>query len=378
MPEVNLLRDTLPEDEKKTEQEKRKARSGKIPVTNPALVTPPASTAQLARGVGSRLRRVFAVFGRSKKPVPTPHILSMGPIPAPVDAAKVEKPQPMRPAKQQKALPPPPQPPRLPVTMTPGLPTPGTSTPKVPMPLQPKVPVPVQARPPAMSGSTPAVASTVKNTPATSHEAQGGGDADGSIPSVNLVPEELQSSAGSKSKLITLGFIAGITIMLIAIASVGMMLVQNALHKQAVAIQDDIQRIDQNLKGLIDQKRKAQTLHQDTLRAIGLLEKHIYWTRFLAQLEAVTVDTVVFHNLTADQSGRVTVNASGKDFRSVARQLVAFQKDNTFIKEASITSASAKDDKGVMVVDFTATLTLQDGVFYRTLGTQTPAGGATP
>lgn len=185
------------------------------------------------------------------------------------------------------------------------------------------------------------------------------------VPGVNLVPEELQNAAGSKNKLVMIILTAAITLLLIGVASVGMLLVKQMLTKQANDIKQDIEQMSGQRKKLTAQKRDAIKLHEETLQAMDLLNKHIYWTQFFKQLEEVTVDTVAYRSVTADQAGRVTILATGADFRSVARQLIAYQNDAEFIKEASITSASMRQEAGASAtVDFTATITLQPGAFY--------------
>ncbi len=208
-----------------------------------------------------------------------------------------------------------------------------------------------------------------------------GGPASGEplVPGVNLVPEELQHAAGSRNKLVMLGLTAAITVLIVGVASVGMLLIQQVLTKQADTIQTDIAQMDAQRTRLTVQKRSAIQLHNDTLQAMDILNKHIYWTRFFQQLEEVTTDTVQYRSVTADQAGRVTILASGTDFRSVARQLIAYQQDTAFIKDVSITSASVRQGAGAATaVDFTATLTLQTGAFFlsattATTSSQTPS-----
>lgn len=232
-------------------------------------------------------------------------------------------------------------------------------------PFAPHRPLGEQAVPPSPPAAPQPVAQTVGKKgdgKMTAGERDVGGP---TIPGVNLVPEELQGAAGSKNKLIMLGLTAGITVLLIAVAWVSILLVQRILTKQADAIRDDIAQMDSQRKQLAAQKRSAIQLHKDTLQAIDLLKKHVYWTQFFKQLEEVTVDSVSYRSVTADQAGRVTVLATGADFRSVARQLVAFQRDTAFIKDVSITSATARQEAGAgAAVDFTATLTLQPGAFF--------------
>lgn len=185
------------------------------------------------------------------------------------------------------------------------------------------------------------------------------------IPGVNLVPEDLLASSAGKNRLVMLGFLALITVLLVGATYIILSLFLDKMKEEAKINTDEVQQMQNDLRGLKDQERAAENLHTLTLQVQQLLTTHIYWTKFFAGLEKYTVDSVYYRSMSADRAGRLTLAATGKDFRSVARQLVAFEQATDFIKTVSVTSAAVRTSGTTQVVDFSATITLLDTVFYR-------------
>ncbi len=185
------------------------------------------------------------------------------------------------------------------------------------------------------------------------------------IPGVNLVPEDLLASSAGQNRLVMLGFLALITVLLVGATYIILALFLDKMKAEAKTNTDEVQQMQRDLRDLKDQEKVAENLHTLTLQAQQLLTTHVYWTKFFVGLEKFTVDSVYYRSMTADRAGRLTLAATGKDFRSVARQLVAFQQASDFIKTVSITSAAVRSAGTAQVVDFTATITLVDTAFYR-------------
>ena len=114
-------------------------------------------------------------------------------------------------------------------------------------------------------------------------------------------------------------------------------------------------------------KTEAQKI-QGQLEAIkNLLTSHLYWTKFFDLLEKNTVPDVYYTNFVAGADGEIALSAVGKSFSSVAEQLTAFREAKDFIKEVSITGASAQVDPTGQVteVNFEVDLKLIPGVFLK-------------
>lgn len=228
-------------------------------------------------------------------------------------------------------------------------------------PPAPRSPVPLP-RPPSPQFTAPRFPQA-KRTPRT-----GGSQRtppERNVPGVNLVPEDLIVNTAGQNRLVMLGLFVLMTVLAVAATFLLLSLYLSRMKTEAQANTKDIQSMQSELQTMQATQKSAQSLHAMTLQVQQLLGTHIYWTKFLTGLEHNTVDTVYYRGLTADRAGRLTLLATGKDFRSVSRQLVAFQQATDFVKDVAISSASMRADGSSQVVDFTATITLADSVFYR-------------
>lgn len=189
-----------------------------------------------------------------------------------------------------------------------------------------------------------------------------GGDG---VLAVNLMPNDLQGGLEGKNNLVRLAIVAVAALCLVALVYLGLSLYQTRVTSQAQSNQARIQQVEQRMSQLSAKQREAVAFHKSTLGVMNLLNRHLYWTKFFRGLEKYTVDSVAFHGVNADRSGRVTLTASAKSYRSVAEQLIAFQQAKDFVQTVSITSATAHEGPEGSTVDFSASLTLVDDVFYR-------------
>lgn len=188
---------------------------------------------------------------------------------------------------------------------------------------------------------------------------------DDSVLEVNLVPSDLQSGTSGKNYLVRLAIVAVAALCAVAVVYLALSLYQARVTSQAQSNQAQIQQVEQRLSQLSAKQREAVAFHKSTLGAMNLLSRHLYWTKFFRLLEQYTLETVSFHGITADRSGRVTLSASAKSFRAVAEQLIVFEGADDFVQTVSITSASAQEGQAGQTVEFSASLTLVDDVFYR-------------
>ena len=120
---------------------------------------------------------------------------------------------------------------------------------------------------------------------------------------------------------------------------------------------------------------EAQALQQELLTMQQLLGAHRYWTRVFDALQKVTIDEVYFTSFSSASDGSLELSAHGRDYESVARQLVAFQQATDVIATVSITGASAildQDTCQVGEVGFAASLRLRPEVFFIPLTSPQP------
>ncbi len=107
---------------------------------------------------------------------------------------------------------------------------------------------------------------------------------------------------------------------------------------------------------------------QGNLKTIKeLLNSHIYWTKFFGLLEKYTLADVFYTNFSMSGKEKLTIAATGRDYITVAKQLVAFQDAADFAKTVKIDAAAAQTDEQNQIsgVTFTINLDLGPDVFSR-------------
>lgn len=195
---------------------------------------------------------------------------------------------------------------------------------------------------------------------------------------VNLLPEELVGQYEPRKKLINLGITSGLTVVAVAAIYVIMIVYQSSIVSRTETVRTEANTINQQISQLQETRTAALAL-KDKVEAIAeRLDQHIYWTTFFAQLEKYTVPDVYYSNVFAgDINGQLTLEATGRDFSSVARQLLAFQQADDFVETVVINSASrvSEVEGGGETVSFGIELKLVEGVFFKTAAAadQTPA-----
>lgn len=210
---------------------------------------------------------------------------------------------------------------------------------------------------------------TEKKPSVSSQDTSAGGplrDTEESHLGVNLVPEELLSGSKRHNQLLLYGLSVGLSVLFIALVFVGMTLFERNIISTTEERQAEIAAIDQQLKTLGPSREKAVQLDKDLGQIVQMLDTHTYWTKYFSLIEKYTIDTVLFRSVTADLSGRMTLSASGPDYRSVARQLIAFQEAKDLVETVSITAAaSAQTDEGTRV-DFSVSIKFLDSALHCT------------
>jgi len=189
---------------------------------------------------------------------------------------------------------------------------------------------------------------------------------------VNLIPVELahEPELDVKRRL----FIGGLAIFVSAIIVVGIYLGMTwyqvrityeikQLEAKITALDADIERLDKDKKEALDLQERLALIR-------NLIDQHTYWTKFFELLEKNTVRDVYYTNFAMAGTDSVTIAAVGKDYRSVAEQLVAFEQAKDFIKDVRIDSASSEIDgqSGLSLgVTFNINLEFVPGVFNKPL-----------
>lgn len=108
------------------------------------------------------------------------------------------------------------------------------------------------------------------------------------------------------------------------------------------------------------------TVFQDTLGSIRtLLEKHVYWTQFLAALEKATLQTVKYDSISVSSgSNTLTLGALTDSYQIVGKQIRAFQNASSTFPTVSVNSANAILDQAgdISGLTFSVSLTYNEEI----------------
>jgi Tfp pilus assembly protein PilN len=189
---------------------------------------------------------------------------------------------------------------------------------------------------------------------------------------VNLMPKDIigspipEFSKLFKGSLLTIIF----SIILVSAALGGLLWYEYHVTSQANKLRDSITALDNELKGLDQQKTQALEAQKRLSVVRDLLDQHVYWSKFFGFLERHTINEVYYTNFSMNGRDRLVVSAVGKDYNSVAKQLVAFEEASEFIKNVRVDSASAVIEPETLAytgVEFNIHLEFQPGVFFKSL-----------
>ena len=101
----------------------------------------------------------------------------------------------------------------------------------------------------------------------------------------------------------------------------------------------------------------------------NLLGSHLYWTKVFAALEQNTVKDVYYSSFAAAENGDVLMAAIGKDYKSLARQLLVLQNAKEFVRDVAIVGGRAEiapNTVEILQVQFTVKLKLNPEIFLIT------------
>lgn len=247
-----------------------------------------------------------------------------------------------------------PRPPKLPPVPAPaaaGRPALGVSKPPVSAPSVPPLPARPLVSPvstPARLGlpAVPAVGSPLRVTPGL-RPVRGVVGRPVRTLSVNLIPSNLSVSSGPhlRGKLVGLAAVAVASVLVVVGLQQWVRWYEVQIGTQVKATEAQITQLTAAIAGYEQYRLEGEVLQAQIKTVESALARHLYWTKIFEKLEQYTIPEVYFTNFAASVDGNLTLAAVGKDYQSVARQLVAFQGAKDFVASVTITSASADYDQ---------------------------------
>lgn len=219
---------------------------------------------------------------------------------------------------------------------------------------------------------------------------------------INLIPTELSPTVDPRLRRRLVGLVLVVVVSVLTVVGlqqwVGWYEVQ--IGAQVKATEDRIVELTTAIDGYERYRLEGEALQAQIRTVETALSRHLYWTKIFQALEQHTIDDVYYTSFTASAEGNLTLTAIGIDYRSVARQLVAFQAAKDFVGSVTINSASAEyvplpvevirerertaqPDQPVATgelarVSFTASMTLVPEIFLMQFETQRPASPPVP
>lgn len=193
---------------------------------------------------------------------------------------------------------------------------------------------------------------------------------------VNLIPMELRQSIDPRSKLISLGIALCGSLVLIGGIYASLTLYRTSILEKIQLLRAERMGVEQQINDLKPQQREAIDVSNKLKLVSGLLDSHIYWTKFFSKLEQYTIDEVYYTGAIAGSlGGQMTLSAVGTSFSSPARQLIALEAADDFVSSVTITAAAASSGSSANLppgslsttkVTFAVSITLVPDIFNYT------------
>ena len=133
-------------------------------------------------------------------------------------------------------------------------------------------------------------------------------------------------------------------------------------------IEVQISALDVQIKKYDNDKASALEMQKRLLAVRELLDGHIYWTKFFTLLEENTISEIHFTNFSMTGNEKVTLSAVGRDYKSAAKQLIAFKDAKDFVKNVRIDSVSAEidlEEGEYLQTSFNVNLEFLPGIFLK-------------
>ncbi len=220
---------------------------------------------------------------------------------------------------------------------------------------QPPAPAPEPKAPPVPFGSR--LKALLSKIGKTAEPKVTPGAAPGVNLDVNLIPQE--TAAPSFSGLWPLvGAVLGAALV-VAGSYVGLGLGVSANGRALAEAQAKSAAASQRLLGQQQVVEEMGRAVQQVRAVAGLLDRHVYWNRYFAWLESVTLPDVYYTGFMGDVAGTFTLNASARDYVTLAQQLVVLRADPRVV-QVNVAEAS-RDSQGW--VNFVMTLTVSPSIF---------------
>lgn len=189
---------------------------------------------------------------------------------------------------------------------------------------------------------------------------------------VNLMSQEAmrEVARGHQKKnfmILSGGVIAGLV--LFALAFVGVRVYAYVIAKDARQLSVNLGKIDEEITAL-EKNSAVLNQFQNRLTVLkSLLDGHIYWSQFIAELEKYTLPSVAYDALSVAPGTAISFSATAPDFRTLARQLLVLQEAKSLVDAVRITAGSAQLDQSGDIdgVSFEVSFTMNPNILKKAI-----------
>ncbi len=219
---------------------------------------------------------------------------------------------------------------------------------------------------PAPSGPTGRLGRPQLPPRPTSRRSFLGKDDEAPFSGVNLLPEDLVTSFEPRQKFITLGLTVLATVLVIGIAYVGLLVFRETQVKKTHEVEAKVAEITTKINSLEPDQKNALRFKAKNDIIRQLLNRHVYWTQFLAAFEEATLSTVFYPTgITADTtSAALSLTGTAPSIAVVNEQLKAYAEATKLVQAVKIDSIKIDQESGFgysFFVDFI----FNPGIYYR-------------
>jgi len=184
---------------------------------------------------------------------------------------------------------------------------------------------------------------------------------------VNLVPEEMVERKIPRGKFIIMGVALVVSILLAGGIRFGLEIYYQNIIIKIEEINLEISELDQEINSYEKLQDNVKIIKNKVDNVRTALNTHIYWSKFLTELEKYTIPEVYYTGLTADVNGSVSLSVIGKSYEAAAKQLTVFRSADDFVSSATISSIkyTGSEVEGTTgYVSFSISLKVLPNVFF--------------
>lgn len=136
----------------------------------------------------------------------------------------------------------------------------------------------------------------------------------------NLIKEQKSLFYNWRRRMLSLAFFVSLSVLIVLLAYGGLLMYQ---EKKATDNSGTLENLASINKQINAEQNKMEEINKFNNRLIyvgGLLDNHVYWTKFFKLLESRTIPNVYYQSFMGDLTGVYKIPAVAKDFSSITTQ----------------------------------------------------------